>query len=316
MESQRPATIGTLIPQGLSLANCSWPAIGIVLLASLLWAGAWSVVLDVTQFPAEALQELQDEAARQAPPTQADTSPPANTEDHVRQQRERAVGLLQEWAGRAWPYLLLMVWIGLMGWVWLTAGQLGYLNAQLQGRASLGAFAGASRQAFIPVIQTVGVMLLFGLGAVAGWGLLFVLAGVLGRAMGGLGAFLGVVGVIGGALVFVWVGVKIAYWMIAVVVDRAGPLRGLKRSVDSVRGRWWRTFWFLAVWGLIGLGVGLCLQLAMWLLRGLGPPVGGLVRSGLETFANVFVSFAINASLIAWYRQIRGVADVTPGGVS
>lgn len=307
-----PSSIPQLIGLGVKTASRSWPGVGVVALAGLLWMAGWSSLLDRTAFPREALQQLQAEAEHELATTPAapgaTQQKPVQPTDTERERMERGLALIRDWLGRAWPSLLILVLVGLVGWVWLIGGQLGYLDTQLHGRASLQVLVDTGRRAFLPVVQTTGLMFLLGAGLLAVFSVLIALGRLVG---GGLGFFLASFVQVGAVTAFVWIGVMVAFWLIAVVLDRTTPIAGLKASIRAVRGRWWRTCGLLSLWVLASVAVGLILQLVGWLLGlGLGPGGGTVARSVLEVVVNAWIGFAINASLMTRYRQVN--AETTP----
>ena len=205
------ARIGMLesVSRGASAAARSWPAIGVVVLVSLAWAGASSMVLRTTKFPQEALLQLREEsqaahgavgvedAAQPAAPADGDDGE-AIEADAGRARTEQALALLRDWAGRAWPSLLMLGLFGCAGWVWTTGGQLGYLEARLTGDVSVRRFFDAGRRAFLPVLVTVLAMTGAATLALLGFGVLITVGQLLGR-IGGLLA--SVLLLIGGKLI-------------------------------------------------------------------------------------------------------------------
>ena len=305
------ARIGMLesVSRGASTAARSWPAIGVVVLVSLAWVGASSMVLRTTKFPQETLMQLREES-RAAPGAvgvedAAQPAAPADGEggeaieaDAGRARTEQALALLRDWAGRAWPSLLMLGLFGCAGWVWTTGGQLGYLEARLTGDVSVRRFFDAGRQAFLPVLVTVLAMTGAATLALLGFGVLITVGQLLGR----IGGLLASVLVLAGLAGLSWLAVGLVYWLIAAALDGRGPMEGLRASLHAVRGRWWRTSGLLGVWLLVGMGVGLCLQLVTALFARLGG-VGATGAAGLELIVSVFLGFAVNGSLITWYRR-------------
>jgi hypothetical protein len=217
---------------------------------------------------------------------------------------------LIEWLGRAWPLLLVCVLALVAANVWLTGGQIGYLAKRVMTQqAAVAEFWRVGARAFWPVLGAV----LLSFVIVVGLGVLMVLLGaglaVLVSALPDLAAAL--VGLILGLLalaVLVWLGVRLVFWLIAVVTEPVGPIRGLSASFRATKGHWWRSFGLMALLGVISLATMLIFGLADRLGAFIGG-AGGAVLSGLSNIlgwvAGVFLGFVATAALIRFYADTK-----------
>jgi hypothetical protein len=263
------------------------------------------------------------ETAEEAPPAAPEGTPPATPEaaapaapepatppvggdagertDQDKMQAEQ-IRMVQEWLGRAWPILLILFLLFVAVSVWLLGAQTGYLAKRVMTQqSSLGEFWAAGARAFWPLLGAWGLILL-ALGAI---GLVVWGVAALSAAMPGwLLTILLVILWIG----LMWLAIRLAFWLIAVVVDHVGPLGGLRASLRATRGHWWRLFGLLAIWLLIGFGV----QLPLELLQELGNVAGGalalvagLTGAVVGGIANVYLGFASLAAFIRFYEDTK-----------
>ena len=224
--------------------------------------------------------------------------------------RARVIG---QWFGRAWPVLLIALLLAFAGNVWLNGGQIGYLAKQVTAQhAAVSEFWVAGSRAFLPLIGAWTLSLLGMAGAVAVLALVGVaLAALPEAARAVLGALIGL-GFLAG---FVWLIVRLAFWFIVVVVERAGPVAALKASFKVSRGRWWR---------LVGLGLLMVLvSYAAWvpfgLLEWVGTLIGGGAAVALGLVGNVggivvslYVGFVALAAYLRFYEDAKS-APAGPG---
>jgi hypothetical protein len=114
------------------------------------------------------------------------------------------------------------------------------------------------RSRLLPLIGLALLVLLIVAGA-------FVAATVAGiaviAALGGAGALLGVPLIFAGAIVAVWLYVRLSLAPCALVLERTGIVASLRRSVVLVRHDWWRVFGILLLTFVIGLFVSQVVQL-------------------------------------------------------
>jgi hypothetical protein len=206
-----------------------------------------------------------------------------------------------EWSSRAWPLLFLLLLVVVLVNVWLTGGQIGYMGARVSGRpAPLPLFWQEASQAFVRLL--------------AAWGLLLVVALPVGALTGflvsalpeGLGTFLMLVI----RLAFVAISAWLSFWFIAVVVDRLGPIAGLKAGFQVGRQHVAKTIGLGFLIGLIFVGVSLAVNVvtAGTLIVGGGLAGFLLVVTVLAGFlASFFVTFASIASFIRFYQDAKGL---------
>ena len=99
----------------------------------------------------------------------------------------------------------------------------------------------------------------------------------------------------------------------AVVAENLGPLDGLERSADLVRGQWWRIFGIALVIsilaGVLAAVLGVSLQAAGWALEN-----GWLVLVGQVISDAIALSFAALAGTLLYFdaRARRGAPPAQP----
>ena len=217
--------------------------------------------------------------------------------------RARVIG---QWFGRAWPALLIALLLAFAGNAWLNGGQIGYLAKQVTAQhAAVSEFWVAGSRAFLPLIGAWALSLLGMAGAIAVLALVGTgLAALPEAARAVLGALIGF-GFLAG---FIWLIVRLAFWFIAIVVERIGPIAALKASFRVSRGRWWR---------LVGLGLLMALvSYAAWvpfgLLEWVGTLIGGGAAVALSLVGNVggivaslYVGFVALAAYLRFYEDAK-----------
>ena len=327
-------SIGRSISEGFQAAKKSWAAMAV-------FAAGWLVVGLLTMFaigmtgvPEEAftLPELTPPTIQPAPPVtngaaitpSADTdqtpvrspnatsapeaSTTAPTTNHLTEQERE----ITDWIGRAWPILLLCACFFIAANVWLSGAQIGYLAKRLiSQQARLGDLWTSGTQAFGALLG--GTLLSFGLIVVIGLAIVLIalllaaLAGVLpGIVSGILGLLLGIAILIG----LVWLGVRLVFWFIAIVVDRLGPLAGLKRSFGTTRGRWWSTCGLLMVVVAISVGIAAATGVVGWAGNAIGGAVAaaiGFLVTIVRIVGNLVLGFTMMAALIRFYEDAKSV---------
>ena len=304
--------IGHVLKEGFRTASRSWPGIGLFVAGWALLLVLVGVGLAMTNPPPELLQgPAVGEAPAIVPAVAAPAAPvqPAATTAPTESAMQRAERVIGEWFGRAWPMVLLLAFLFIAGSTWLNGGQIGYLAKCISaGRAALSEFWTTGSRAFAALLGSS----LLGLVAVAG------LAAVWFALVVGLIASeqtaLVVLGMLLAAAVIaavVWIGVRLSFWFIAVVLNHQGPLAALKASFQATRGRWWRVLWLGCLAGLIGYGA----VLPFALLGFLGRLAGGAAATALTIIGNLagalaslFVGFAILAAFIRFYEGTRSGA--------
>lgn len=337
--------IGRSIGAGLRAAVRSWPAIGLLIGG---WIAVFLIAvlcLGVTNPPPELFEEAPAADLGVAPvPAPAPTDPPAaapdagSTEtpdslfdemqapaaelpaaasaetsapDDEEAQRNRIIG---QWLGRAWPMVLLCALVILAANLWLSGGQIGYLVKQLQdGKAPLAEFWQTANRAFVPLLGATGLL-------AAAVGVLAIGIALLATALTLLGGVLpetvmNLLGLILGAALLaalIWILIRAAaFWFIAVVADRLGPLAGLKAGFRTTRKRFWPILALGLLALLISWGAWLPFMALDWVGMTFGGGLGGVLRllgNVLGGLVSAFMGFAVSAAFIRFYLDVRAEA--------
>ncbi len=104
----------------------------------------------------------------------------------------------------------------------------------------------------------------------------------------------------------IWLGVVLSMWSSVLVVEKRGVIGSLRRSFDLVRGRWWPTFGFLALVGLLGSVAIQLIQLVAIPLSVVGDlGLGISIASLIGLVAQGFIVAAIAAMYTTWYIDLR-----------
>ncbi|MFD7440221.1 hypothetical protein [Streptomyces sp. NPDC059909] len=199
------------------------------------------------------------------------------------------------------------------------AGMLALLQDAVLGRPAT--FGSVWRQAMPRVPALIGTGLLSGLIAVVpivlamtGFAAALIGASMIGSDEGsdaGAGALVAIV--LLGALVTVvpavWLWVKFSLAPAAVVFEKQGPVRAMRRSSELVRGRWWPVFGISVLAYLIAAVVAGLIQQVLTML-GMIPAMAGAAGLGpepelselLSVFA-VYIVVALVAQLIGYIIQ-------------
>jgi len=334
--------IGRSMREGFRAANKSWAGIGVVIGVWIILAIVGLVGIGLTNPPAGLGEQARSPVADITPPPPATTTavtpapdektnlfkdmetvkeaapappattvapqtaapPTAETAANATQNREEQIRAVREWVGRAWPILLIGVLLGLAVSTWLAGAQIGYLAARVRTQqSSLSQFWAAGARAFWPLLGVLFLMLVAvgGLALIMGWGIAALGAAIPGWLLAILLVILWIA--------LVWVAIRLAFWLIAIVVDRTGPVGGLRASLRATRGRWWQLFGLILLLILISIGV----RFPFGLLEGLGRLAGGaamlatqLVGGVVGGVANVYLSFMFMAACIRFYEDAKG----------
>ena len=245
-----------------------------------------------------------------SPAPVATVAQPTTSQQSPESERDRQI---LDWIGRSWPILLLGALVFMAGNLWLSGGQIGYLakrvmNAQapisewwVTGTRAFGSLLAGS---VLSLLATGAIALLVALTV----GLFSLLAKVFPIwLLVVLGLLFGVALVVG----LVWVAIRISFWFIAIVIERLGPIAGLKRSFQVTRGRWWQVTGLSFLMGLMYYGV----FLAFTLLERLSRLPGGGVAVALSTIMNlvgalatVYIGFALLAGYIRFYEDAKSAS--------
>jgi hypothetical protein len=226
------------------------------------------------------------------------------------EEQERAA---QEWFGRAWPLLLLALLVVMVGNVWLSGGQIGYVANQVTvQRATIREFWSAARRSFLPLLAAATILL-------AALGALAVVVAALSLLLDGLPE--GVQTVLGILLAFglsaglLWLVIRISFWFIAIVADEKELLAGLRASMEVTRGRWWRVAGLALLLFLISYGAGLPGDLLVWLgvsIGGGAEPWLGALGGLLKALFGLYVGFAAMGAYVRFYEDAKAA---TAGGL-
>ena len=302
--------IGHVLKEGFRTASRSWPGIGFFVAGWGLLLVLVGMGLAMTNPPPELLQRpAVSEAPATAPAVAAPAAAPAATAAPTESATQRAERVIGEWFGRAWPMVLLLAFLFIAGSTWLNGGQIGYLAKCISaGRAALSEFWTTGSRAFAALLGSS----LLGLVAVAGLAAVW-FALVVGLISSDQTALVVLGALLAAALIaaVVWIGVRLSFWFIAIVLNHQGPLAALKASFQATRGRWWRVLWLGCLAGLIGYGA----VLPFALLGFLGRLAGGAAATALTIIGNLagalaslFVGFAILAAFIRFYEDTKSGA--------
>lgn len=104
----------------------------------------------------------------------------------------------------------------------------------------------------------------------------------------------------------IWLLVSLSMFAAVIAVEGSGPLRALVRSFRLVRGRWWPTFGFLLLVGLLGSVAIQLIQLVAIPLTVLGDLGTGIsVASALGIATQGVIVAAMGAVYTNWYIDLR-----------
>ncbi|MBI4342248.1 MAG: hypothetical protein HY599_02650 [Candidatus Omnitrophica bacterium] len=330
-------SIGRSLQEGFRAANRSWP--GIAFLAGSWVLVALVVVLAIlaTRPPAEIFQADRGEPSQApatvpaAPPQPAPLDTPPDEAEDVFNQLESAEPIpgapapdgaaersriIEAWFGGAWPLLLIALLLFIAANVWLNGGQIAYLAKRITTQSARLAEFWATGTKVFGSLFGAWCLAVFGIGALA---LIVSLLGFLlsllsqaapqwvSTALGalvGLGLFIGMV----------WIAVRLLFWFIAVVMDQAGPVAGLKASLRATQGRWWRVAGLGLVVMALSFGVSAVFGVVEWLGRSLGGGGGAalvLLSNLAGIVANLYLGFAVTGTFVRYYADTKSPA--TPG---
>lgn len=336
-------SIGRSIREGFRAANRSWACMGVVAGLSVGIILIVLVVALVSFFVTVSPAELARETAAPAPETQQvapeatapatdaapvdvfnelttadDVAPPV--QNATTGQAEDTERLFREWFQRAWPVALPVALCAVAAFLWLYGGQIGYLAQRVTTQqASLSAFWAAGGRAFGPLVgASLLSLLIFGGGLLAVALLTGLVAAFAGPTPHWALVAVAVLFYLTLFIGWVWLSIRLVFWFISIVVDRLGPLAGLKASFRATRGRWWRVFGLSALLGLIGIGVWVPFGLLEALEKNVGGAAGPiivLVSSLLNGAANLYLGFASSAAFIRFYEDTKSAQpSASPAG--
>ncbi len=265
--------------------------------------------LDATQPPAAPAATTLPPTAASAPSQTTSDQAPASAAppDAVRTQPDEQERAVREWFGRAWPLVLLIMLVMLVVNVWLSGGQIGYLAARVSHQpAKLSLFWQQDARAFGRLLGAWALMMGAGMAALL---ILALASALLAPLPEGVRRVLGWLVLLGLAVAGVWLLVRLSFWFIAVVIDRVGPVAGIKASLRATKGRWLKTAGLGLLIGLISIGV----TLVFGLVEGAGNLIGGpaavtlgLVGTLSRLVASLYIGFAALAAYIRFYQDVKG----------
>ena len=259
------------------------------------------------------------ETTKETPPA-TPTSPPATSSATTpgpaasaatleQQQGDRE---LADWFQRHWPGVALTMALAMAllvaGSTWIYGGQVGYVAQRLATQhARVSEFWVSGNRAFWPLLGSSGVGLLGGLGMALLGGLCVWLISV---APGVLKVLLSILFGAAGMVGLVWLAVRLLFWPIGIVVDRRGPISGLRASLSASRGNGWRLLGFLSLWLLIGLAVLAPFGIAQAILDRMEEPGAVLVATQVvmgvaRWMVDAYLGFAFIGACVQAYRGVR-----------
>ncbi len=137
------------------------------------------------------------------------------------------------------------------------------------------------------VSLVVGAVATIGIGAaiLVGWG--------IGSTTDvGLGVFIGFVLALGAGLATVWVYVRLLLAPVALILENAGVITSMRRSLALVKGAWWRTFGIYLLGSILATVVGQVLTIPFSIIGGIAS-----VGSMDETSTSFPLTYTISTSL-------------------
>lgn len=295
-------SIGRSIGVGFPAAKKGWKGIAVYAAGSLIIGGIVMGAVALTNVPDELRAGNTAADATLTDDGFADTA----ALDSLNQQQEAAA----DWLARAWPVLLLVLIVAIIGGLLLNGGQIGYMGDMVKtDNAGIPEFVAAAKRSFKPLLGAWGLSLLAAVVMALALGLVSLLFAALSFLPG---ALLGILGFLVGAALFVgliWVAVRLAFWFIAIVVDQTGPIEALKQSFSVTKGHALKVLGLIVLMALISMAVGLVIQLLQAGVSAIPGVVGGflgLVFGLIGLIANLFVGFALIGAFVRFYLDAKG----------
>ena len=104
----------------------------------------------------------------------------------------------------------------------------------------------------------------------------------------------------------IWLAVSMAMYAAVVAVESVGPVAAIRRSFGLVKGRWWPTFGFLLLVGLLGFVAVQLIQLVAIPLIVVGDLAPGVsLASALGIAGQGVIVACYGAMYAAWYIDLR-----------
>lgn len=315
------ASIGRSLQQGFRAASRSWLGIAFFAASWVVVALLGAMMVLVTRPPAGVFSgELLEQEAGAPSPTES-ISPPADDSgaSAATEVQETAEPRETEaWFGRAWPLLLVAVLLFIAANVWLTGGQIAYVGKLItSGSARFAEFWTTGLKVFGSLLGA-WCLAVFGVGALALVVALlsFLMSLMVGGVPRWVSTAVGVLVGIGLFIAMIWLGVRLLFWFIAVVLDGLGPVAGLKASWRATQGRWWRVAGLGAAVMALSFVVSGVFGLLEWLGGTLGDAGAVLVilSNIAGVVANLFLGFWVTGSFIHYYIDAKSPAASAPSG--
>lgn len=107
--------------------------------------------------------------------------------------------------------------------------------------------------------------------------------------------FLG--GFLGGLLwlslipIVIYVGVRLSFMLLVVLIEDRGPIEALKGSWELVQGNWWRVLGISIVVGIIAIVIGLLLDATIGRVWAIGPTVASILSAPITIIAATLLYF-------------------------
>ena len=270
--------------------------------------------------------EVGSQAGDAAQPSTDVTGPPAADgiglrEEALKAQAEARARQMLEWLADAWPILGVALLALVAGNLWLYGGQVGYVAQVLATHQStLAVFSASGTRAFGALLGgSLIALLLCGRIALA-LAVLVVLVGLVAAgAPDWLGALLVWTLLVGAVVGLVWLGVRLTFWFVGIVVDGIGPLAALRATFRATRGRWWKVCGLVALFTSLFLGFSLVIGLLDGLGRIIGGPaeaVIGLAVTLLNVAASLYLGFVMVAAYIQFYQEAQACSPDPSGGAA
>ena len=102
-----------------------------------------------------------------------------------------------------------------------------------------------------------------------------------------------------------WLGTSLSMVTSAAAVEGNGVVKAMQRSARLVRGRWWATFWFLVLVGLLGTIALQLVQLVAIPVATAGGGGGAPLASLLGVLAQGPIVTAMGVTFTHWYLDLR-----------
>ena len=205
--------------------------------------------------------------------------------------------------------LLIAILLFIAANVWLTGGQIAYVGKLVTVGSTRVAESWTTGLKIFSSLLGAWCLAVFGVGALA---LLIALLSFLMSLVANAAPkwVSAPVGVLIGLALFVgmiWLGVRLLFWFVAIVLDGAGPVAGLKASWRATRGRWWH----VAGLGLAVIALSFAISGVFGLLERAGGALGTagnmlvMLSNVGGIIANLWLGFWVTAALVQYYADAK-----------